>query len=99
MPLDIGIFFLQQALEKQKELPSVEISAVLWLTLKGGSAPASKRETTDFSKRKTLVVFLPEKSQKHIHPEYKKLFISLCSSGKGPDSWNLRHLKHFIALR
>lgn len=29
----------------------------------------------------------------------QKLFISLCSSGKRPGSWNSRHLKHFIVLQ
>ena len=53
----------------------MEISALLLLTLKGGMEPALKHAVTDFSKRETLVIFLPKKkkkkSQKHIHPEYQ----------------------------
>lgn len=76
LPLDVGIFFLQQDFKEWRELPEVEISALLWLTLKGGSEPASKCEIANFSKRETPVVFLPKKkkkrkSQKYIHPEYQ----------------------------
>lgn len=51
----------------------MEISALLLLTLKGGMEPALKHAVTDFSKRETLVIFLPKKkkSQKYIHPEYQ----------------------------
>lgn len=53
--------------------------------------PALKH-VTDFSKRETLVIFLPKKKKKipETHPSLsiraQKLFISLCSSGKRPDS-------------
>ena len=54
----------------------MEISALLLLTLKGGMEPALKHAVTDFSKRETLVIFLPKKKkknkyQKHIHPKYQ----------------------------
>lgn len=83
----------------------MEISVLLLLTLKGGMEPALKHAVTDFSKKETLVIFLPKKKKKK-NPRNtsipsiraQKLFISLCSSGKRPDSWNSRHLKHFIVL-
>lgn len=50
--LDVGLFFWQQdSWEKWEELPQVEISVLLLLTLKGAEEPALWHEISDFSKR------------------------------------------------
>lgn len=77
----------------------MEISALLLLTLKGASEPASRHEIADFSKRDRLRPYFCQKNPRNtsiLSIRAQKLFISLCGSGKRPDSWNSRHLKHFI---
>lgn len=99
--LDVGLFFWQQdSWEKWEELPQVEISVLLLLTLKGAEEPALWHEISDFSKRDRprWYYWKKKKSQKHIHPEYQSPEIIHITLQLWQETrfLELRHLKHFI---